>query len=188
MPALPRAAAPKRRGLFPMTATSCCFSVTVQGGDPLCHTHVCRHTPTGQLTLCSGALGSSHVPRLQQHLVCPPRSPQRQACPAAAPWLVGHKRAPCSLPQALLRGTLPAPSTQRVFSLPSHLFLRVSPLFQQAKATPSLHLPSLSGSQLFFLLFSASHYPGAKNNKEFTALDLELSPAQLRLCAVSANH
>lgn len=84
VPALPRAAAPKRRGLFPMTATSCCFSVTVQGGDPLCHTHVCRHTPTGQLTPCSGALGSSHVPRLQQHLVCPPRSPQRQACSSVA--------------------------------------------------------------------------------------------------------
>lgn len=54
------------------------------------------------------------------------------------------------------------------------------------------HLPctplSLPASQLFFLLFSASCYPAAKNNQEFTALDLELSPAQLSpLRAVSAE-
>lgn len=55
-----------------------------------------------------------------------------------------------------------------------------------------MHLPSLSESKLFFLLFSASYYPGVKNNKEFTALDLELGQvlpqiAVLPFCAVSAE-
>lgn len=192
VPALPRAAAPKRRGLFPTSATSCCFSITLQEGDPLCHTRVCGHTPCAQ----------DSSPRALA-LWGPPTSP---GCSSTLRVLPGHPSTEPAQPQ--LRGrwgtnTHPArshgpslgapcqpPAPGRVFSLPSHLFLRVSPLFQQAKATPSLHLPSLSGSQLFFLLFSASLYPRAKNNKEFTALDLERSPAQhssLVLCQQMAD-
>lgn len=60
--------------------------------------------------------------------------------------------------------------------------LQVAPLFIQP--IPGMQPCSLSASQLFFLLFSSSCSPTAKNNQEFTALDLELSPAPL--CAVPA--
>lgn len=66
------------------------------------------------------------------------------------------------------------PPVAPVFSHLPDSFLRFHPYFNRQNHPPTMHLPSFPESKLFFLLFLASYYPGAKNNKEFTALDLEL--------------
>lgn len=126
-------------------------------------------------------------------------SGQPGCLPAPQPALAGRRgHRGCGM----LTEDAPCPTT-----VPSHLCLhgrweppatapKISPLHPR-RSHPHLrrqtsHLPrtplSLPASQLFFLLFSASCYPAAKNNQEFTALDLELSPAQLSpLRAVSAE-
>jgi len=171
---------------FPSIRHVLLFFSTAFGAEILSAAYVCAGTRPQPGS--PRAPEPSRVPGLQQHLACPCRSPQ--------PWgrvqlqlrgQRGHKHRPCSSPWAPLRGTLPPP--QHPFSLsPPACFLGFLPYFSRWRQQPSLHLPSLSGSQLFFLLLSASCYPGAKNNKEFTALDLELGQAPTLCCVSKVFH
>lgn len=160
------------------------FQRNLQGRNPLCCIRVRRHTPVVQLTR---APGSSHIPGLQQHLAGHSSCWDMSSCSSAAGG--GTNTHPAHPHRPLSGGTLPL--LRHLFSLsPPTCFLRFCPYFSRQKQSPSLHLRSLSRSQLFFLLFSASYYPGAKNNKEFTALDLELGQAQCScfvLCQQSAR-
>lgn len=168
MPAPPWTVAPKRRkGPFPTSAACCCFSTQPTGekSSPL-HTCALAHTrgPARPMPPCSRIL--PHPRAAAAPCASSQVTPAAGTCPAAPPRTV----------RAQTR-TLPPP--QHPFSLsPPACFLGFCPYFIRQKQPPSLHLPSRSRSQLFFLLFSASYYPGAKNNKEFTALDLELGQAQ----------
>lgn len=108
------------------------------------------------------------------YLGCSSITPAARTCPAAAPQLVGHKLTLCPSLRAPLCCTLPPLQHPLSLSPPTWL-LRFCPCFSRWKQRLSLHLPT---SQLLFLLFSASYYPGDKNNKEFTALDLGLGQAQ----------
>lgn len=130
-------------------------------------------------SVCAGMRPRSSSPRapVPQDPRMPPGGSSTLRVPAGHPslWdvsgcssMVGGGTSSLGAP---LQGTPP----QHSFSLsPPACFLRFCPYFSRQKQPPSPHLPSLSRSQRFFPLFSASCYPGAKNNKEFTALDLEL--------------
>lgn len=187
MPAPPWTVAPKRRkGPFPTSGACCCFSAQPSGEkSSLLHTCVQARTrgPARPVPPCSRILPcpqAAAAPCVSSQV-----TPAARTCPAAVPQPVRAQTPSCSSPWALSGDTLPPP--QHAFSLsPSTCFLWFHPYFSRQKHSPSLHLPSLYGSQLFFLLFSASYYPGAKNNKEFTALDLELGQAQCSsFCCVS---
>lgn len=172
---------------FPNIRCMLLFFSTAFRGEILSAAYMCAGTHPRSSSPCA--------PVLQD----PPMSP---GCSSTLRVLTGHPSrqdmSSCSSAAGEGTNTHPAhphgplsgdtlPPSQHAFSLsPSTCFLWFHPYFSRQKHSPSLHLPSLYGSQLFFLLFSASYYPGAKNNKEFTALDLELGQAQCSsFCCVS---
>lgn len=150
----------------------------LQGRNPLCCIRVRRHRPALRLTPCPvlpGPPTSSGCSSPLRVLAGHPRCRDASSCGSMAGGDTNthpaHPHGPFS------GGTLPPPQHPPSLSPPA-CFLRFRPYFSRQKQPPPSHLPSLSRSQLFFLLFSASYYPGAKNNKEFTALDLELGEVQ----------
>lgn len=142
MPALPRTVATKRRkGPFPTSAACCWFSMQPLGEkSSLRHTCAQAHTraPARPVARCSGVLPrprAAAAPCVSLQV-----APAAGTCPAAAPWPWGHKHSPCSSPWAPLWGH-PATPAAPIFSLPPCLFLKVSPLFQPAKAATFLAPP-----------------------------------------------
>lgn len=141
------------------------FQCSPQERNPLCCTQA-------WLIPCSRSLP-------HRRAAAAPLAPSPQVTPVH-PSLTAAGEQTVLSPWAPLWGTRPL---QPPFSFPPACFIRFLPYFSGQEQPPSLKLPSLRRSQLFFLSFSASYFPGAKYNKEFTVIDLELGRA-LHSCFV----
>lgn len=180
----PRVVVPKRRkGPFPTSAASCSFSVQHSVEKPSCHTRVHRHMLRSGSPLCSRVF--PHPWTAAAPCVSSQVTPATGTRPALQTW--GHEHTPCPYPWAPVRGHLVTPTPPISLSL-SACFLGFCLSFSRQKQPPSLHLPSLSTSQLFLVLFSASYYLELKIIRNLQPSTLNLAKRSTpALCCVSKS-